>query len=318
MQLKSRRILITLITLIFCASLFPTYQVEARGRGGGGGSRGGGSSRVSGGGGRSRSGASPRVNSNVQLQNRGNVNRSQGSRQGSRDARQGTRQGTRDTRQGERQGTRDTRQGTRQGTRDTRQSTRQGNIENRQGNRDTRQGNRQDSIDNRQGNRQDNRENRQGNRQDNIENRQDSRLDNRENRQNNRQDFIEDNYYGGGWYGGGWYGGGYYVPPGWGAWATAVGFTTGLVIGAAVSEPPPYYSTVYVGDTGYIYSEGVFFESSGDSYVVIAPPVGAVVTYLPEGCTTIETDDGLYYNCSDIYYQPFYQNGTTVYQVVEF
>jgi hypothetical protein len=46
--------------------------------------------------------------------------------------------------------------------------------------------------------------------------------------------------------------------------------------------------------------------------------VGAVVTYLPDGCTTTLVNSSEYYVCSNIYYQPFLSNGTTVYRVVKF
>ena len=185
-----------------------------------------------------------------------------------------------------------------------------GNINTYSGNRSQYQQNRQGQRTERQGNRQITQQDRQREFTERTDIRQRESTD----RQRNRQDFVDDNYYGGRWYGGGWYGGGYRVPPGWG-WAT---FTTGLVLGATIATPPPYYSTVYVGSTNYIYSDGVFLQPSGSSYVVVNPPVGAVVTYLPEGCTKIQTNNIVYYNCSDIYYQPFYQNGNTVYKVVQF
>ncbi len=72
------------------------------------------------------------------------------------------------------------------------------------------------------------------------------------------------------------------------------------------------------GDDEYLYSDGVYFEPSGDEYIVVAPPTKAVVTYLPDGCTTIEQNGTVYYNCSGIYYQPLFQNGTTIYQVVQY
>jgi hypothetical protein len=97
-----------------------------------------------------------------------------------------------------------------------------------------------------------------------------------------------------------------------------VGLTTGLVIGSAIATLPPYYNTVYVGSTSYIYSDGIYLQPSGSSYTVVAPPIGAIVTYIPDGCTTITADNTLYYNCSGIYYQPLFENGSTVYQVVRF
>ena len=176
-----------------------------------------------------------------------------------------------------------------------------GNFSNRsQPSRDFsgRQGERQTSQQNRQGERTE----RQGERQQQVSD-----------RQQNRQNFIDDNRNGY-WRGGGWYGGGYYVPPGWG-W---VGLTTGLVIGSAIATLPPYYNTVYVGSNSYIYSDGIYLQPSGSSYTVVAPPIGAIVTYIPDGCTTITADNTLYYNCSGIYYQPLFENGSTVYQVVRF
>ncbi|MDJ0716170.1 MAG: DUF6515 family protein [Prochloraceae cyanobacterium] len=255
MKISSSQSLAVLFTLLLCSSIFPLDIAYAQRRGSG--------ARRS----NFRSGgASPRINTNVNLQNRGNIrspsqNRSQF--QQTRQERQVQRTERTDIRQGDRQGQRTERTDIRQSERTERTDIRQ---------RETTE------------------------------------------RQRNRQDFVDDNYYGGRWSGGGWYGGGYRVPPGWG-W---VGFTTGLVVGAAVAQLPPYYSTVYVGSTTYIYSDGIFLQPSGSSYVVVKPPVGAVVTYLPEGCKKIQTNNTLYYNCSDIYYQPFYQNGSTVYKVVRF
>ncbi len=94
--------------------------------------------------------------------------------------------------------------------------------------------------------------------------------------------------------------------------------TAGLAIGASVASPPPSYDTVAVGSTTYIYSDGIYFQPTGSNYVVVEPPTGVVVSYLPEGCTQTQVNNNPYYNCNDIYYQPFYQNGSTVYQVVKF
>ncbi|TRU47122.1 MAG: hypothetical protein EWV91_11525 [Microcystis aeruginosa Ma_QC_Ca_00000000_S207] len=297
MKRSLRQNLCVLAALLLGTSLLVTDYVDARG-GGGGGSRGGG------GGSRGGGGASPRVSRSSDLQNRGNFsNRSQPSRdfsgrQGERQTGQQNRQGERTERQGERQ----TGQQERQGERSERTDTRQGERSERQGERQTgqqeRQGERSERTDTRQGERSE----RQGERQQQVSD-----------RQQNRQDFIDDNRNGY-WRGGGWYGGGYYVPPGWG-W---VGLTTGLVIGSAIATLPPYYNTVYVGSTSYIYSDGIYLQPSGSSYTVVAPPIGAIVTYLPDGCTTITADNTLYYNCSGIYYQPLFENGSTVYQVVRF
>ena len=274
MKISSYQSLAAFFALVLCASLFPLdAYAQRRGGGGAGARRGGGGAARSG---NYRSGgASPRVNSNVNLQNRGNISSPSGNRSQYQQNRQTTQQ-------------------------------------NRQGERTQRQGDRQRTQQDLQGERTERTEIRQEGLTERTEIRQEGLTE----RQENRQDFIDDNYYGGRWYGGGWYGGGYGVPPGWG-WAAAA-VATGLVIGSTIETPPPYYSTVYVSSTPYIYSDGVFLQPSGSSYVVVKPPVGVVVTYLPEGCKTTQVNNTLYYNCSNIYYQPFYQNGSTVYKVVQF
>ena len=280
MKMKHALRYLSALCILILASLLPLENALA-GRGGGGrggGARGG--------------GASPRVNSSVNMQNRGNFSGSQQNfnrPQPSIDRSQ-TQQNW-------------------QTDRTNIQDNRQQQINENQGNRQTNQQNRQQQIDENQGNRQTN----QQNRQEQINENQGNRQEEARNRQENRQDYIDDNYDNR-WYGGGWYGGGYYVPPGWG-WA---GFATGLVIGSAVSSLPPYYNTVYVGSNPYIYSDGVFLQSSGSSYIVVAPPVNAVVTYLPDGCKAVQQNNVTYYNCSGIYYQPVFQNGSTVYKVVQF
>jgi hypothetical protein len=117
-----------------------------------------------------------------------------------------------------------------------------------------------------------------------------------------------------GWRGGGWYGRGYRTPPGWG-FAT---FATGLAIGASINTLPPYYSPVVVGGSNYIYSDGVFLQPRGNSYVVIAPPIGAIVPSIPEGCSVTNQGGVVYYNCSGVIYQPFYQGSDLVYRVIRY
>ncbi|MEH2055138.1 MAG: DUF6515 family protein [Nostoc sp.] len=118
----------------------------------------------------------------------------------------------------------------------------------------------------------------------------------------------------GGRFGGGWNGHGYDTPSGWGL-AT---FASGLVIGGIINTLPPYYIPIDVGSTNYIYSDGVFLQPSGNSYIVTKPPIGAVVPFLPDGCTAINMGRLVYYNCSGIIYQPFYQGSNLVYKVVQY
>lgn len=127
------------------------------------------------------------------------------------------------------------------------------------------------------------------------------------------------NYYGNNWHGGGWYGGGYHAPIGWGL----AGLAAGLVLGTVLSAPPPSYAPVYMysnyGDqTPYIYADGIFHRRSGAQFVVISPPVGAVVSYLPPGCNTVFFNGYNQYNCSGIIYRGFYREGTLNYRVISY
>jgi hypothetical protein len=47
-----------------------------------------------------------------------------------------------------------------------------------------------------------------------------------------------------------------------------------------------------------------------------APAVGTIITTLPSGCTSMATGGVAIYSCSNVYYKPFYQGTTLVYQVV--
>jgi hypothetical protein len=52
--------------------------------------------------------------------------------------------------------------------------------------------------------------------------------------------------------------------------------------------------------------------------VVAAPVVGTMVPTLPGGCANINSGGVVLYNCSNIYYRPYYQGTTLVYQVVTY
>ncbi|MGL5032553.1 MAG: DUF6515 family protein [Microcystaceae cyanobacterium] len=266
------------LILTFGLTLLPIDTAIARGggRGGGGGARGGG------GGASARMSGGGASRSGGGMQNRGSFD--SGSRSQSRSAGQGDRQAASQGRQGDRQSNQQNRQSTSQ----NRQDDRQGSQQNRQNEMTQRTDSRQQGA----------------------SDRTDTRQQGASDRQNNRQNFVNNNNNN--WYGGGWNGRGYAVPAGWGL----VGLTTGLVLGSAIATPPPYYETVYVGSSAYMYSDGVYLQPSGDEYMVVAPPLGATVAYLPDGCTSQVSNGVSYFNCSGVYYQPYFQNGTAVYQVV--
>jgi hypothetical protein len=100
-------------------------------------------------------------------------------------------------------------------------------------------------------------------------------------------------------HGGGCYNcGGYYHDDNWnwGSFAAgaAVGVATTAVVAAATRPAPT--TTV----------------------VVASPAVGSMVGALPGGCAAINTGGAVVYNCSNVYYRPYYQGTSLVYQVVTY
>jgi hypothetical protein len=96
----------------------------------------------------------------------------------------------------------------------------------------------------------------------------------------------------------------------------AAGAIAGIAIGAAVAAPPRGYHPVYVGPVTYAYHGGVFYQPAPSGYVVIAPPVGAIVPVLPPGAAHTVINGVSYYVVNTYYYQPVLVSGVTQYRVV--
>jgi len=97
---------------------------------------------------------------------------------------------------------------------------------------------------------------------------------------------------------GGYYGGGccyYHDDPNWGAFAAgaAVGVATTAAV-AAATRP------------------------SSTTVVVQAPAIGSTVGVLPGGCAAVSAPGTVIYNCNSVYYRPYYQGTSLVYQVVTY
>jgi hypothetical protein len=96
---------------------------------------------------------------------------------------------------------------------------------------------------------------------------------------------------------GGYYGGCcYHEDNNWGAFAAgaAVGVATTAVVAAATR---PQQTTTVVTNT---------------------VAVGSVVPTLPGECATVASGSAVLYQCSNVYYRPYYQGSTLVYQVVTY
>jgi hypothetical protein len=72
-----------------------------------------------------------------------------------------------------------------------------------------------------------------------------------------------------------------------------------------------------VGSTTYYYYASTFYTPDGKDYVVVQPPIGATVPYVPDGNQKKEVNGIQYYVYADIYYQAKSDDGDIVYEVVE-
>lgn len=80
----------------------------------------------------------------------------------------------------------------------------------------------------------------------------------------------------------------------WGPYWYPVGFYAPML--------PPAHVTIYVNSTPYYYAEGVYYVKSGDKYKVEPAPIGAVVSKLPENCSTFEYQGSTYFYYAGSYY----------------
>jgi hypothetical protein len=69
------------------------------------------------------------------------------------------------------------------------------------------------------------------------------------------------------------------------------------------------------GEYGYFF--GTFFQRKDKKFVVVKPPVGLNVTYLPDGYETRGTPESTVYAVGNIIFKPVFVLGILVYQVIE-
>jgi len=76
------------------------------------------------------------------------------------------------------------------------------------------------------------------------------------------------------------------------------GFHPGMVLNVL----PPGYSQVYVAGNPYYYDQGVYYQSAPSGYLVVTPPVGAIVAQLPPGAEGIPYGPTVYYYGAGAFY----------------
>ena len=81
------------------------------------------------------------------------------------------------------------------------------------------------------------------------------------------------------------------------------------------SLPPGHRAIPFRREGTYYYHSGVWYRSSGPRYVVVMPPVGIVVPWLPPFYTTVWVGSAPYYYAGGVYY--VYRPEDRVYVVTE-
>ncbi|MCQ2189939.1 MAG: DUF6515 family protein [Paludibacteraceae bacterium] len=81
----------------------------------------------------------------------------------------------------------------------------------------------------------------------------------------------------------------------------------------------PSYRTVWVNGVSYYYYYGTFYTYMAPSreYVVVAPPVGAIVESIPEGYEKIDINGNTYYTVGGVQYKAVIFNGEIWYEVIK-
>jgi hypothetical protein len=75
-----------------------------------------------------------------------------------------------------------------------------------------------------------------------------------------------------------------------------------FALGAYVATRPRYTTTVYVSDTPYYYTSGVYYVSEGTGYKVVTAPAGAVVYAVPTATTVVYVSTTPYYYYGGAFY----------------
>jgi uncharacterized protein DUF6515 len=73
--------------------------------------------------------------------------------------------------------------------------------------------------------------------------------------------------------------------------------------GYAINTLPPGYSSIYAEGNPYYYYDGVYYEPGSSGYVVVSPPLGAVVGQLPPGAQAIALGPNIYYYAGGAFYE---------------
>ena len=79
-------------------------------------------------------------------------------------------------------------------------------------------------------------------------------------------------------------------------------FWHGFVFGARLHGLRVGYRRLFVNNAAFFYDDGIYYQQVGADYQEVYPPVGAVITELPDGAIEVEDGDHRYYYAGGAFY----------------
>lgn len=89
-------------------------------------------------------------------------------------------------------------------------------------------------------------------------------------------------------------------------------------LGQPIDILPQGYVTITVGDETYYYSQGVFFQKimKDQKYLIVPPPIGAIVFSIPQGYQQILVNGMSFYEYQGVYYKQVLEGYKVIYPPV--
>lgn len=84
----------------------------------------------------------------------------------------------------------------------------------------------------------------------------------------------------------------------------------------AVRDVDSYVTNVANQDEEYYYQDGIFYTLIDGKYYVIEPPIGALITQLPDDYVEVVIGDETYYQVEDALYKVTVIDGALYFEVV--
>jgi hypothetical protein len=90
------------------------------------------------------------------------------------------------------------------------------------------------------------------------------------------------------------------------------------VLSQPIDILPQGFITINVGDETYYYCKGIFYQKimQVQKYVVVPPPIGAMVFNIPQGYQLILIDGAAYYESQGVYYKRTLEGYRVIYPPV--